>query len=329
MYGVSLPPEPGSLYDSIKNNIELEQSKYVDITDKEQLFNCFENIDSPDIILHLAAQPLVSKSYYEPLETWKVNVIGSLNLFELIRCRSWGSPIIVVTTDKVYRNLEKPIAYREDDHLGWIRSIQCEQSSLEIAVKSWRNSFSRSSAGNGKLIGPIATVRSGNVIGGGDYAQNRIIPDLVRATVNSEELAIRNPNSTRPWIHVLDPLRGYILLAEKMLLKCSGKCNEEIPLDCYNFGPDTNANHTVRDLIIAASNYFPTNYSIEDNLKLPHESNLLQLSAAKAAHFLKWKPTWGFQESVDQTMKWYKEVHFNEVSSYLASCKTIEEYQKS
>ena len=234
-FGYSLDPELSkSLFSEIMNS-ELEKKLIVDqyfgdINDFDNFKKYIKKVN-PDIVIHLAAQPLVKESYKKPLYTWKTNVIGSLNLLESIKEIDKKCSIVMVTTDKVYKNKEWIFGYRENDSLGGDDPYSASKASADIAIQSWRKSFCGNYDYQSKNL-CIAIARAGNVIGGGDWAKDRIVPDVVNAIIKKETLRLYNPFATRPWQHVLESLHGYLLLAEKMYLEPNKYCKE------YNFGPE-------------------------------------------------------------------------------------------
>lgn len=257
----------------------------------------------PEIVLHLAAQPLVRHSYKDPLSTWNTNVMGTLTLLETLKASSTVScSVIIVTTDKVYSNQEWIYGYRETDSLGGIDPYSASKAASEIAVDSWRNSF----CGNlmhqtDKLR--IATARSGNVIAGGDWSQDRIIPDLIRAIESDHTLTIRNPSSTRPWQHVLDPLTGYLSLAQQLH-------SDSSLASSFNFGPSYSSIKTVKELVLAACQHTPFKYQVLADCTL-HEASLLSLNIDKARTLLAWRPSWSFTTAITRTLDWYVQFYAN------------------
>jgi CDP-glucose 4,6-dehydratase len=244
----------------------------------------------------MAAQPLVSESYCNPLYTYETNVFGTINLLEAVRNINKKCTIIVITTDKVYDNCEIEYAYKETDKLGGLDPYSSSKACCELIINSWRNSFYQKNT-NIK----IATARAGNVIGGGDWAKNRIIPDLIRSIQDNKTLIIRNPYSTRPWQHVLEPLSGYLMLAHKL-----HSSDEIIFQSSFNFGPNEKSNKTVVELIDECFIHWNGNYLIKDNENKFYESNLLQVSIEKSKTILNWTPKWNFQECIKNTIEWYK-----------------------
>ena len=297
--GLSLPPKKSSkLFNDIEPKIKHKYENIeLDINNSEELNKAIEKIN-PDIVFHLAAQALVLKSYQEPILTWKTNLIGSLNLLESLKNIKKSCSVVMVTTDKVYKNQEWEYGYRENDQLGGLDPYSASKSAAEIMVQSWKQSF----CGEGihqKNNLYISTARAGNVIGGGDWAENRIIPDLVKAIKAKKKLVIRNPTYKRPWQHVLDPLNGYLLLAKLNYL------NKNILGEPYNFGPPLESNKSVSQLVEFIFSIWEGECFVnkEDTF---HESKLLHLNIDKAYQDLNWTPTWDFKETIFKTINWYK-----------------------
>lgn len=301
VFGYSLSPESDmSLFNNLKFNENLI-STFNDIRNSECLDN-FVQQSKPDIIFHMAAQPLVSESYINPVYTYQTNVFGTINLLEAVKKINKNCTIIVVTTDKVYENQEIEYAYKETDKLGGLDPYSSSKASCELIVNSWRNSFFKK-INNIK----IATARAGNVIGGGDWSKNRIIPDLIRSLQDKKTLILRNPHSTRPWQHVLEPLSGYLILAEKIHL-----CEDIIYQNSFNFGPNEKSNKSVVELIEECFIHWKGHYLINENGNKFYESNLLQVSIEKSKVLLNWEPKWNFQECIKNTIEWYQSFYNSE-----------------
>jgi len=266
----------------------------IDIRDKKTLMNVFE-CSKPDVVFHLAAQPLVLDSYDFPLSTWETNVIGSLNVMECLREINKKCAVVMVTTDKVYEQSDDRSVKIESDHLGGHDPYSSSKAAMEIAVASWRRSFFQ----NDHI--KIATARAGNVIGGGDWSDFRLVPDVINALQHKSELIIRNPSSVRPWQHVLEPLFGYIKLAEFLYQN-----DDSIYQTSFNFGPDKNLIATVADLIAEASKVWgeAVKCSLIDSNN--YESSFLFLDSTKAQKLLGWNQQWNFNETIDHTVNWYK-----------------------
>lgn len=257
-----------------------------------------KHIQGADIVFHMAAQPLVRESYKNPVETYTTNVLGTLNLLEACREEKNLKAIVNVTTDKCYENREKPdIAYRENEPMGGFDPYSNSKACSELVTDSYRKSFYRSGAKTG-----IATARAGNVIGGGDFAADRLIPDCVRGIMKKEKIIVRNPDSTRPWQHVLEPLSGYLMLAES-LYKKPGQFSQ-----AWNFGPKEKDARSVLDIMVAFRKFWgdDARYDIRKDANAPHEAGYLKLDSSKAQKKLLWKPRWTSEMAVRKTVEWYK-----------------------
>jgi len=270
----------------------------IDIRDKDAVAKVVQK-SAPEFVFHLAAQPLVSNSYDDPIKTWSTNVMGTANLLEACRIQPSVQAIIVVTTDKCYENREWEWGYRETDRLGGHDPYSASKASAELVVSSYRSAFFS------KLGAPLlASARAGNVIGGGDWSENRLIPDLMRAISNETTLEVRYPHATRPWQHVLEALSGYLCLGQKLI-----EGRKEFS-QAWNFGPGVEGNRTVVEVLAVLSrlkDLWPAlNWKVIDNKKNHHESNLLHLDSAKARQRLEWQPVWSFDEGLQATANWYR-----------------------
>lgn len=300
--GYSLPvgPEPNlfrSLWPATLGEfIHIE----ADLADQSAL-KCAIESAQPEVVLHLAAQPLVRESYRDPLGTWQTNVQGSLNLLEALKPLKHPCAVVMVTTDKVYANREWEHGYRETDRLGGHDPYSASKAAAELAIQSWRSSFC-GSAPHQKAYLRIATARAGNVIGGGDWAADRIVPDAMRSLAAQQTVRVRNPNATRPWQHVLEPLGGYLLLAQELLSAPSPPC------EAFNFGPPLSSNRPVRELVDAMLHHWPGAWEVDQRSEELHEAGLLHLQIDKAHHQLGWRPRWDFETTVERTVGWYREV---------------------
>lgn len=265
----------------------------------------------PQVVLHLAAQPLVRRSYQDPLGTWATNVNGSLHLLEALRPLQHSCAVVMVTTDKVYDNREWVYGYRESDRLGGHDPYSASKAAAEIAISSWRSSF----CGSGPHQTPylrIATARAGNVIGGGDWSIDRIVPDAIRALAADQPIGVRNPLATRPWQHVLEPLGGYLRLAEALALEPDSTC------EAFNFGPPLASNRTVQELVSTMLSHWAGRWFDQRDPETLHEANMLHLQIDKAHHRLGWQPRWDYTTTVQRTVEWYR--HHNEGRSALECC---------
>ena len=300
VYGFSnsLMKESNLFYDYHKNSTE-SKSIIGDINDQEFLSKNINTIE-PEIVFHLAAQPLVLEGYRNPLETWRTNVIGTLNLLESLRYVKKKCIVIVITTDKVYANKEWEFNYRESDNLGGIDPYSSSKAACEIAVKSWRESYLGSLSHQNSYL-KIATARAGNVIGGGDWSPNRLVPDVIKSFINKSNLVLRNPLSTRPWQHVLDPLNGYLSLAEYIW------SNEEY-ISSFNFGPNQKDIKTVKEVVSKIENIWGEKLQIEFEKSDFHEARFLGLCIDRASKILSLEPKWNCEQSIEQSVIWYKNV---------------------
>ena len=292
-----------------------------DIRDKTTLKRIVNSF-SPDVVFHLAAQPLVGMSYEFPEMTWSTNVMGTIYLLDVLRGLKNKCVAILITTDKVYQNKEWEYAYRENDPLGGHDPYSSSKAAAEIAISSWRASFCGQLDHQTSFLS-IASARAGNVIGGGDWQQTRIIPDIVEALRKGEEVVVRNPSSTRPWQHVLEPLSGYIKLAKLLSIN-----HKDIELaSSYNFGPGLNSNQKVITLVEKCLSIWNGDFIVSKDLNKFHEANLLNLSIEKAFHKLNWEPCWDFDIAVNRTISWYKDVLTNNKSPLEACIDDLMKYQ--
>ena len=297
------------LGDKIRN-VEL------DIRELDGLRGVFDQVQ-PDIVFHLAAQALVKKAYAEPKLTFDTNLGGTINVLECIRRTSSIKAAVIITSDKCYQNLEWPWGYRENDRLGGDDPYSASKACSEIACRAYMNSFFGQSDTEGRPR--ICTTRAGNVIGGGDWAADRIIPDCVRALVKKDEIIIRSPNATRPWQHVLEPLSGYLWLGVNLLQ------SDRLHGEAFNFGPDQKVNEPVRELIerfIRIWGY--GSWQHHGAVSGEKENMLLKLSCDKALHYLGWHSVLSFDETVRLTGEWYKRFYSGGEDMYDYSRRQVE-----
>ncbi|MEQ1675569.1 MAG: CDP-glucose 4,6-dehydratase [Chitinophagaceae bacterium] len=297
--GYALTPDSeNSLYNMIGGD-NLCDSVIDDIRNKEKLVSVIDEFQ-PDFIFHFAAQPLVRRSYEEPAYTFDVNIMGTANVLEGVRKLSKPCAVIIITTDKVYENNETGVAYCEEDRLGGYDPYSASKAGAEIVINSYRNSFFNPSKYE-QHQKSIASVRAGNVIGGGDRAKDRIIPDIIRAFTNNETVVVRNPVSVRPWQHVLEPLSGYLLMGAKMVMDPARFST------AINFGPYPSDALTVEEVVkLAISEWGNGSYDVLKNSDQPHEAGLLRLDITKAEKELDWHPKMDAQQAIRQTIQWYK-----------------------
>jgi CDP-glucose 4,6-dehydratase len=296
--GFALPPGPGpSLFELAAVAGRLEQSMYADIRSLDHVSELVDRF-RPEIVLHLAAQSLVRESYLRPIETYQVNVIGTANLLEAVRSSDSCRAVIVVTSDKCYENHEWVWGYRESDPLGGHDPYSSSKGCAELVTAAYRRSFYKGS--NGQPVG-IASARAGNVIGGGDFAKDRLVPDLMAAALARGAMKVRNPDAIRPWQHVLEPLSGYLLLAERLW---------DDPIrysDSWNFGPSPEDAHSVRWVLEQVGKVWGHKIPWDiDGEPAPHEAHLLMLDSAKAHAQLGWKPRWSLERALKAVVEWYK-----------------------
>ncbi len=255
----------------------------------------------PDFVFHLAAQPLVRESYRDPVATYATNVMGTIHLLEAARQLPKPAVVLCVTTDKCYENKEWVFGYREEDPLGGYDPYSSSKAAAEIAIAAWRRSFF-----GGHPV-RVASARAGNVIGGGDYALDRIVPDCVRALEQGNPIAVRNPVATRPWQHVLEPLSGYLWLAAVLARPELRPHSADGLASAFNFGPTHESNRTVRELVTEVLRHWPGQWVDQSDPQAVHEARLLQLSIDRASALLGWQPVWSFPEAVAQTIGWYRQ----------------------
>lgn len=318
VYGISLSPIEKFNNFQISNIKKILKRNYIFDLRNYRKFKKTVNSISPDIIFHLAAQPLVSVSYKNPYLTWTSNLISALNLCDILKEYKKKVTCLIITSDKCYENLELKRGYTESDRLGGKDPYSASKASVEILCKAYFQSFFR----HKKNI-TFATARAGNVIGGGDWSIDRLIPDLIKSIQKNKTLDIRNPKSTRPWQHVLEPVNGYICLAEAL------QSNKKINGESFNFGPGKIKNYNVKDVILKFQKYFPKlKYKIFKSKKFS-ESNLLKLNCEKAFKLLNWKQKLTFEETISFTASWYKSfLTQNKGNMYEFSIRQIKIYLK-
>ena len=294
--GISLQPNTDPNLFGLARIDLLCDSHFCDIRNKEALSTCIRNAQ-PEVVFHLAAQPLVRHSYREPIETFNTNIMGTAHLLDALRSLECVKSVVMVTTDKVYRNNEWHWPYREDDTLGGHDPYSASKAASEVVIASYRDSFL---AQQGVAV---ASARAGNVIGGGDWSADRLVPDAVRAWQKGEQIEVRRPNAIRPWQHVLEPLAGYIILAEHLWT------NKDLA-GAYNFGPLTHETAPVSDVIeLAGEAYGSGAVYYGDGTEGPHEAGLLSLEITKARHTLGFEPRLALADAIKLTMNWYQSQH--------------------
>ena len=313
--GISLePPSNPSHFESLSLEQFIENKK-IDIRDFDNLKKTINQI-KPDFIFHLAAQSLVQKSYKRSLETFQINTLGTINLLEVLKDVKHFCRVILITSDKCYENVEWIWGYKETDKLGGIDPYSASKAAAEIAISSYIRSFFCLE----KHPVKICSTRAGNVIGGGDWAENRIVPDCIKSWSKKEPVFLRNPSSTRPWQHVLEPISGYLRLGEMMMPMHSQHSQS------FNFGPNQYNTKSVKDLVEKMSEFWPeSNYKISNESTYQKEAKLLKLNCDKSYEKLNWKPVLDFDETIEMTTKWYFSF-YNKFSTLESSRKDITKY---
>lgn len=292
--GISLPPDTiPSLFEAVGSR-GVSASHFVDIRNRAELTSCIRAA-KPEIVFHLAAQPLVRKSYINPIETMETNVMGTVNVLNALLDLDSVSVVVAITTDKVYRNQNKSRPFREDDALGGHDPYSASKASAELVIASFRDSFFRD-----KNVA-VASTRAGNVIGGGDWSADRLIPDAVRAWGNDQVLHVRNPSAVRPWQHVLEPLNGYLRLAYQLWSKLE-------LAESYNIGPNPNETFSVREVLSHAKRGYRSGRIFWGcDTGAPHEEEWLMVDITRSRDVLGIKPRWTLLEAIDRTMHWYRQ----------------------
>lgn len=304
VHGYALAPDTQpSLFEQLGLSARLARHVVSDIRDLDTVRQAVREA-RPDAIFHLAAQPLVRRSYQEPIETFATNVMGTAHVLEAVRQTGIGCAVVVVTSDKCYENLETGHAYRESDALGGHDCYSASKAAAEIVASAYRRSFFRSGEGSVRM----ATARAGNVIGGGDWAEDRIVPDCIRHLQRGAPVPVRNPHATRPWQHVLEPLGGYLLLGERLLAGetfCApGHAHSSEA--AFNFGPGPGTDRPVKGLVEEILKHWPGTWEDRSHAGAPHEAQRLDLSIDKSHELLGWKPRWDFSRTVEETIAWYR-----------------------
>lgn len=300
-YALDAPSDPAHW-----NLLELDmRSEIADIRDEARLEQVFADFQ-PEIVLHLAAQPLVRDSYIFPVETYATNVMGTLNVFEACRKTESVRAIVNVTTDKCYENKEWVWGYRENDPMGGFDPYSSSKGCSELLTASYRNSYFNNDTYGTKHHTLLSSCRAGNVIGGGDWAVDRLVPDIMRAVSEDRPVEIRNPGATRPWQHVLEPLSGYLLVGSR-LLQGDAQCATG-----WNFGPTDEGSLSVGDVVGHVKRHWDRiDYQLAQQVEQPHEAHLLKLDCSKAHAILGWNPVWDSGNTFERTVNWYREFYEN------------------
>jgi CDP-glucose 4,6-dehydratase len=317
--GYALEPQTRDDLFHLIDGDAISTSVIADLRDKKRLEAELVSFQ-PDFVFHLAAQPLVRLSYEIPAETFEVNVMGTANVLDFVRLLEKKCDVVLITTDKVYHNNEWIYPYRENDRLGGYDPYSASKACAELVIDSYRNSFFNIKNYEQHQKG-IAVARAGNVIGGGDWSQDRLIPDIAKAFAVEKPVVIRNPNSVRPWQHVLEPILGYLLLGANLA---------KDPMhfsQAYNFGPHLSDALPVEEMLkLAIQSWGKGGYIIEKSEGQPHEAGLLKLDISKAMEELKWQPKMDAKQAVSMTMNWYSEFHSNKNNIVDFTTRQVKEF---
>jgi CDP-glucose 4,6-dehydratase len=299
VFGYSLEPAEPSLFKSAISGSDT-RGIFADIRDINRLTREMSNF-APEVVLHLAAQPLVRESYRQPVLTYETNIMGTVNLLEAVRHTPSVKSVVIVTTDKCYRDMDWEWGYRETDALGGADPYSSSKACAELIADAWRRSFFQDGSAR------MASARAGNVIGGGDWAKDRLIPDAIRAFQERKPLEIRSPDAVRPWQYVLEPLHGYLILAERLYR------NDRLCEAAWNFGPPADDSRDVRNVAERLAVLWGNGASYATSPDHSHhESNLLRLDSSRAVQHLGWSPKLDIESAISLTVKWYKSVHEGE-----------------
>ena len=313
-YSIDIPSTPSN-FELL--GLENQLRHYVgDVRDRVRLAQVIDDFQ-PEMIFHLAAQALVRRSYADPVVTFETNVLGMVNLLECVRTRPSIQVAVLITSDKAYRNVEWPWGYREIDVLGGYDPYSSSKSCADLVAQSYHHSFFRDNSTR------VGIARAGNVIGGGDWADDRIVPDCIRAWCTGQAVSVRNPAATRPWQHVLEPLSGYLWLGAELWRK-----RRQLNGEAFNFGPDAKVNQSVAELLNAmAARWSDVTWTTPTGIEQrSHEANLLKLSCDKALHLLAWSAVMEFSETVSLTVDWYAAWHAKRTDLRAYSIDQIDQY---
>ncbi len=314
VYGVGYNPNQNkNLFYKLNLHKKIKISLF-DVRDYKKLNALIQKI-KPSIIFHLAAQPLIFESYKKPLLTFDVNFRGSLNILEIARKSKFVKSVVIITSDKCYESNNSSIGFKETDLLGGVDPYSASKASTEIMTRAYRESFFK----NIKHVVGISTARAGNVIGGGDWSGKRLIPDCIRSLIKNRVILIRNPNFNRPWQHVLEPLKGYLILAKKQYL------NPKKYSGAWNFGTNPNSLTNVKTIVEYIIKFWGSG-KIKATKKSFYEQANLQLNIKKAKKYLNWRPTYNIKNSVKFTTDWYKKVFKSKLSPEEVTNSQIEKY---
>lgn len=313
IHGYALDPEPGAvLFDQLELSRRLSSDTRADLADRGRLAKLVAEV-KPDFVFHLGAQPLVRLSYRQPVDTFATNLMGTVHILEAVRLAASPSVTICVTTDKCYENDERVSGYSEDDPMGGHDPYSASKGCAELVVSSYRRSYF---SGGGQI--KVASARAGNVVGGGDWAEDRVIPDCIRALSKGVPVSIRNPGTTRPWQHVLEPLSGYLHLAARLATNPAptGISNTDQSLcSAFNFGPLPGSKRTVRNVLEEVFLHWPGSWVMPGVADTVHEASRLSLCTDKATGLLGWVPVWSFEETIRRTVAAYRRLVAGELAA--------------
>ncbi|MEK7410750.1 MAG: CDP-glucose 4,6-dehydratase [Actinomycetota bacterium] len=317
VHGYALPPDGPNCHFSLLNLESVIEHENGDIRDQDHLLKYFSQVQ-PECVFHLAAQALVRRSYREPKETFDTNIGGSINVLECVRATPSVQALVYITSDKCDRNREIHTGYTEEDELGGSDPYSASKAGAEIVFAAYNESFFRSRPQFG-----AASARAGNVIGGGDWSEDRIIPDCVRSLQDKRPIVLRHPNATRPWQHVLEPLSGYVTLGARLMH------DPESAVGSWNFGPPETAVHSVEEVARESIKVWGSGtIFLETKNDSLHEAMLLQLNCDKARNFLQWSPRWDFTRTINETITWYR-AHFDGQPAIDISSEQLKHYERS
>lgn len=312
-YSVDIPTEPSHFNTlDLASSIDDQRANILDYSTLNNSLNEFQ----PEIVFHLAAMPIVNDCLERPRDCFETNLMGSVNILDCIRKLNSVKVVIMITSDKCYENVEWEYGYRENDRLGGKDPYSASKACAELAIKAYMETYFK----NTQIR--TASVRAGNVIGGGDWARDRIVADLARSWSKSEELVLKNPSSTRPWQHVLEPVSGYLHLASELFLGQKNNLDQE----AFNFGPNQEVVQSVGELCKEALKSWPNSKFKELSSGTKHESKLLKLSCDKALHRLGWKPVLNFEETIEMTVHWYKDYYATSFKGHKRTMSDINSY---
>ena len=296
VHGFALDPQPHEiLFDQLGLSQRLASDTRADLADRSALEKAFAKA-KPDIVFHLAAQPLVRLSYDIPVETFATNVMGTAHVLDVVRLSDQSCSVVCITTDKCYENREWLHAYREEDAMGGHDPYSASKGAAELVISSYRRSFFPA---EGRVR--LASARAGNVIGGGDWALDRIVPDCIRALRNNQAIPVRNKIATRPWQHVLEPIGGYLTLGAAL----ASSASPANLASAFNFGPALTSNRTVAELVAELLQHISGDWIDASDPNAVHEASKLNLAIDKAFHLLQWQPVWNFEQTIARTAEWY------------------------